>query len=67
VFCPLYVTGTRLNLTEQEIMDINATSPCTPIECKRMQRLGVAMQRGNAAGILGTIADDDFQLNFLYN
>jgi len=25
-----------------------------------MQRLSVAMQRGNAACILGTIADDDF-------
>jgi len=28
-----------------------------------MQRLNLAMQRGNAACILGTIADNDFQLN----
>jgi len=31
-----------------------------------MQRLGV-LQRGNAACILGTIADDDFSTDFLYN
>ena len=30
-----------------------------------MQRLSVAMQRGNAACILGTIADDDFSTEFL--
>jgi len=29
-----------------------------------MQRLSVAMQRGNAACILGTIADDDFSIEF---
>ena len=29
-----------------------------------MQRLSVAMQRGNAACILGTIADDDFSTEF---
>ena len=29
-----------------------------------MQRLNVAMQRGNAAYILGTIADDDFSTEF---
>ena len=29
-----------------------------------MQRLSVAMQRGNAACILGTIADDDFTTEF---
>ena len=30
------------------------------------QRLSVAMQRGNAACILGTIADDDFSAEFVY-
>jgi hypothetical protein len=29
-----------------------------------MQRLSVAMQRGNAACILGTIADDDYTTDF---
>jgi len=29
-----------------------------------MQRLSVAMQRGNAACILGTIADDNFSIEF---
>jgi len=29
-----------------------------------MQLLGVTMQRGNAAFILGTIADDDFSTEF---
>jgi len=29
-----------------------------------MQRVSVAMQRGNAACILGTIADDDFSTEF---
>jgi len=29
-----------------------------------MQRLSEAMQRGNAACILGTIADDDFSTEF---
>jgi len=32
-----------------------------------MQRLSVAMQRGNAARILGTIAEYDFSTEFLYN
>ena len=29
-----------------------------------MQRLRVAMQRGNAACVLGTVADDDFYTEF---
>jgi len=29
VFCPLYATGTRLSLIEQEIVDKNGTSACT--------------------------------------
>jgi len=32
-----------------------------------MQRLSVTMHRGNAARILGTIADDDFSTEFFYN
>jgi len=31
-----------------------------------MQRLSVAMQHGNAACILGTIAEDEFSTEFLY-